>query len=553
MKHLKISTRVALMATALSALMAVVGLLGLWGIAQANAALHSLYQEQLLATQQMGQIQALLLRNRLALAVALVTPEEEHIRAATQEVQSNIAQITQIWQQYQDGLQKISHSTRSAQERQLAQDFAAQRQRFVQEGLQPTLAALHAGRIEQANALVVDTVRPLYLPVGKSITALVDFQRSSAQQASHAAQQRYERIRTVVWLAIGCGLLCALFFGLSLVRTIARSLGHAVQVAQQIAAGDLSHPIVISGRDETAQVLRALAVMRDKLAQIVQGIRSGSESVANASVQIAVGSQDLTARSLAQASDLEQEASAMRQLSTSMQHSVDSARQAQEIVQQAHHSASEGGQMMGQVAQAMGHIQTSATKMGDIIGLINGIAFQTNLLALNAAVEAARAGPQGRGFAVVANEVRSLAGRSSDAAREIRQLIDTSVAQASEGSDLVQRARTTIEDALHTIAQAAPLMQEITHASAEQSTGMAQIGSAVQHMEQSTQNNAALVEEMSAAAASLRALAQEQVQAIAVFRLDPTPHTPAPKPLRPLSTTTVGIGVGLPSGLLSIQ
>lgn len=536
LNHMKISTRVALMAVALSALMVVVGVLGLWGIAQSNAALHGMYNERMLATQHMGHIQALLLRNRLALAVALVTPEPQHIRTSTQEVQSNIAQITAIWQQYHDAMMRKSSADAAsgaqehATEKRLAHDFATHRQRFVQEGLLPTIAALHAGDIDKANALVVNVVRPLYLPVGKSITALVDFQRDSARDANAAAQQRYHHIRTLALLAIGCGLLFALFFGLSLVRGISHALGHAVQAAQQIAAGNLSHPVVITGRDETAHVLQALASMREKLAHIVQGIRSGSESVANASVQIAVGSQDLTARSLEQARDLEQEASAMCQLSASMQHSVDNARQAQNIVQQAHHTASEGGQMMEQVTQTMGHIQTSVAQMGSIISLINGIAFQTNLLALNAAVEAARAGSHGRGFAVVASEVRSLAGRSAEAARDIRQLIDTSIAHAAQGTELVGRARSTIEHALERITQAAPLMAHISNASAEQSAGIAQIGNAVQHMEHNTQSNAALVEQMSAAAHSLRTLAQEQVQAIAVFRLqqgDSSMHAPA--------------------------
>ena len=260
--------------------------------------------------------------------------------------------------------------------------------------------------------------------------------------------------------------------------------------------------------------------MRAQLAQVVRGIRSGSESVANAAVQIAAGNQDLAERTTAQAGALEEQASAMEQLTASVEHSAANASEAQKIVARASDTATQGGELMAQVVRTMDDIHSSAGKMADIIGLIDGIAFQTNILALNAAVEAARAGSQGRGFAVVASEVRALAGRSAEAAREIKQLIDESVGRAADGAAVVNRAGATIQEAVDAISRAAPLMLEISNSSAEQSVGMAQIGMAVQHMDESTQRNAALVEEMSAAAEGLRAQAQEQVQAISVFRLE---------------------------------
>ena len=519
MNRFKISTRVALMAGALSLLVLVMGLMGLWGTAQANAALRVLYEERLTATQQIGQIQGLLLRNRLALAVALVTPVPEQMRASADEVEANIAAITGIWTAYQ-------RSTMDAQERALAERFAQHRQRFVQEGLVPSVAALRAQDLERLRTLVLEAVRPLYQPVGEDIAALVEFQHTAAGQAHAAAQTRYGALRAFAIGAIASGLLFALLFGVALVRGIGASLGQAVQAAQRVAGGDLARPIEVHGRDEAAQVLQALAAMREQLATVVHGIRGGSESVANAAVQIAAGNQDLAQRTTEQASALEQQAAALEQLGATMEHSAANAREAQQIVLRASDAATQGGETMARVVRTMGEIHTQSARMADIIGLIDGIAFQTNILALNAAVEAARAGTQGRGFAVVATEVRSLAQRAADSAKEIRLLIDTSVARATEGAAQVDSVGRTIADAVDAIRRAAPLMQEISSASAEQSAGMAQIGAAVQHMDQGTQRNAALVEEIAHAAEGLRQQAQAQVTAIGVFRLADMPATP---------------------------
>ena len=520
MNRFKISTRVSLLAGVLSLLILGIGLLGQWGVAQANADMRVLYEERLAATARMGQIQALLLRNRLALAAALVTPVPGQMRASADEVDANIVAITRVWDEYladhREGL--------AGEEQRLAQDFAQHRQRFVQQGLRPAVEALRAQQPQRAQEIVLEAVRPLYEPVGAGIDALVRFQREQARMAYEAADARYAAIRALSLGAIGGGLLFALLFGVTLVRGITGSLARAVEAAQCVARGDLGRPIEVRGRDEAAQVLQALAAMREQLAQVVRGIRSGSESVANAAVQIAAGNQDLAERTTAQAGALEEQASAMEQLTASVEHSAANASEAQKIVARASDTATQGGEMMSQVVRTMDDIHSSAGKMSDIIGLIDGIAFQTNILALNAAVEAARAGSQGRGFAVVASEVRALAGRSAEAAREIKQLIDESVGRAADGAAVVNRAGATIQEAVDAISRAAPLMLEISNSSAEQSVGMAQIGMAVQHMDESTQRNAALVEEMSAAAEGLRAQAQAQVQAISVFRLEEEPH-----------------------------
>jgi methyl-accepting chemotaxis protein len=254
-------------------------------------------------------------------------------------------------------------------------------------------------------------------------------------------------------------------------------------------------------------------------------VRGNAESVATASAQIAQGNQDLSGRTEQQASALQQTAATMEQLGTTVRHNADSAQQANRLAQGASSVAVQGGEVVGKVVSTMQAISDSSRKIGDIIGVIDGIAFQTNILALNAAVEAARAGEQGRGFAVVASEVRSLAQRSADAAKEIKALIGRSVEQVEQGTALVDQAGKTMNDIVGSIQRVSDIVAEIDSASVEQSSGISQVGQAVTQMDQSTQQNAALVEQSAAAAESLRAKAQQLVQLVAVFKLAPTQHT----------------------------
>jgi len=292
-----------------------------------------------------------------------------------------------------------------------------------------------------------------------------------------------------------------------------------VDSAEAIAGGDLSRSIQAEGRDECAQLLAALAGMRNRLSDLVSDVRRNAEGVASASVQISHANNDLSARTEEQASALQQTAAAMDELSSTVRMNADNARQANVLAQGACEVAAQGGEVVGQVVDTMKGINDSSKKIVDIIGVIDGIAFQTNILALNAAVEAARAGEQGRGFAVVAGEVRSLAQRSADAAKEIKSLISTSVARVEQGTLLVDRAGVTMQDVVESIRRVTDIVGEISTASSEQSTGVSQIGEAVTQMDTTTQQNAAMVEEGAAAAESLKGQAQELVSAVSVFKL----------------------------------
>lgn len=288
-------------------------------------------------------------------------------------------------------------------------------------------------------------------------------------------------------------------------------------MVQAVARGDLT--VRSQHKVHDGSVLHGIHQMQESMARIVGQARHGAEGVATASAEIAQGNQDLSARTESQASALEQTAASMEELGTTVRHNADNAAQANQMAANARQIADQGGQMVEQVVHIMQSIHADSTKIGDIIGVIDSIAFQTNILALNAAVEAARAGEQGRGFAVVASEVRALAGRSADAARQIKQLIQDSVTHVDEGRVLVDQAGNTMQEVVSAIRRVTDIMGEISAASREQSAGVGQVGEAITQMDQVTQQNAALVEEMAAAAASLQTQSYQLVQTVSVFRL----------------------------------
>jgi methyl-accepting chemotaxis protein len=309
------------------------------------------------------------------------------------------------------------------------------------------------------------------------------------------------------------------FLGVFITRLVTAPISRAVDAAKKFSQGDLTSQIKAEGSDELAQLLQAMESMRESLSSVVANVRQGSESVATASAEIAQGNQDLSARTESQASALEETAASMEELSSQVKHNADNARQANQLASSASSVAVRGGEVVGRVVDTMKEINDSSRKISEIISVIDGIAFQTNILALNAAVEAARAGEQGRGFAVVASEVRSLAGRSADAAKEIKSLISASVEKVEHGTTLVDVAGTTMTEVVGSIRRVSDLVGEISSASNEQAAGVAQVGEAVTQMDQATQQNAALVEQMAAAASSLKTQANELVQTVAVFQV----------------------------------
>lgn len=373
---------------------------------------------------------------------------------------------------------------------------------------------------------------------------------SSAEEAKKAQN-------SAIWmsLTIGAIALAAIgLMGIRLARNISSSLNSAIDIAERVAAGDLTQVIEVKGTDEVAKLMISLKNMSSSLEHICTEIRHSTDSIATASGEIASGNMDLSSRTEQQAGALEETASSMEELTSTVKQNSDNARQANVLASTATTLATEGGNVVGQVVHTMGEINESARKIVDIISVIDGIAFQTNILALNAAVEAARAGEQGRGFAVVASEVRNLAQRSASAAKEIKALIDNSVEKVDAGSRLVDKAGNTMSEIVTGIHKVSDVVSEISSASSEQSAGIEQINQAVVHMDETTQQNAALVEEAAAAASALQDQAEKLTELVSFFKLremggaskrsvSKTTQTtaPAPKPVAKASAKPVAI------------
>nr|WP_246505554.1 methyl-accepting chemotaxis protein [Coralloluteibacterium stylophorae] len=310
--------------------------------------------------------------------------------------------------------------------------------------------------------------------------------------------------------------------------TVEANLGVLAGVLRALADADLTRRIDGEYEGVFGRMRDDANRTVDRLAEIVRSIQTSAGSIHTASGEIVAGNQDLSARTEQQAASLEETASSMEELTSTVRQNAESARQANQLAAGAGEVAVRGGRVVDEVVTTMGAISASSKKIADIIGVIDGIAFQTNILALNAAVEAARAGEQGRGFAVVASEVRSLAGRSADAAKEIKTLISSSVEQVELGSELVTRAGSTMGEIVASVKRVTDIMGEITSASAEQSAGIEQVNRTVNQLDTVTQQNAALVEEASAAARSMEEQAGELAEAVAAFRLADAPPSSGP-------------------------
>jgi methyl-accepting chemotaxis protein len=323
-------------------------------------------------------------------------------------------------------------------------------------------------------------------------------------------------------ILIGGGVFAtalAVLLSMLLVRNIMTPLTQAVQVAETVAAGDLTSDIVVQSNDETAQLLKALKDMNSSLENIVTQVRARTDTIASASSQIAAGNADISTRTESQASALQEAASSVEQLTGRVRQNAQNAEEANKLVIAASDHAVKGGEVVGRVVDTMSSIKCSSRRIVDIIGVIEGIVFQTNILALNAAVEAARAGEQGRSFAVVAAEVRNLAQRSANAAKEIKALIGDSVEKVDAGNMLVEQAGATMTNIVNSVKRVADIMGEISNAGQEQSASIEEFNRVIGYIDEMTQQNSALVEETAAGAESLRDQAQSLTEAVGMFRV----------------------------------
>ena len=434
------------------------------------------------------------------------------------EQQKSIDSIAGERKKINENLEKLDKSITSVKGREMLKKVSEARSAYVVDQ-EKFLELLKADKKADIVALMQGGLRKSQTEYIKAVNDLVDFQTEVMSESGKVAGAAAEAAQRMMLILSAVAALLTVFFAWFITRSITVPLNLAVQVAQKVAAGDLTSHIEVMSKDETGILTLALREMNDSLKKIVGEVRSGTEAIGSGTKQIASGNADLSQRTEEQASSLEETASSMEELTSTVKQNAENAKQANQLALGASTVAVKGGQVVSEVVTTMSSINESSKKIVDIIGVIDGIAFQTNILALNAAVEAARAGEQGRGFAVVASEVRNLAQRSAAAAKEIKALIGDSVDKVGAGTKLVDEAGKTMEEIVNSVKRVTDIMSEITAASQEQSAGIEQVNQAITQMDEVTQQNAALVEEAAAAAESLEEQAQNLQAAVAIFNI----------------------------------
>lgn len=499
----------------------VVMAVSLWGLMSAKDSLKTVHDEAMKPAMLAGESIDKVVQNRLQVLLAFQhAPDGPLASIHTHPTTLHLEAIAANRMEANRIFAEMESTVSGAEERAVFEATKSSRGPW-RDKLDQVVKAIESGDFSPATmAFFLAAGRTEAEAAVKSLTAFRDFQVRQADEAYEAANDRYRNALVVFALAILLGGVPAVIMTFMLLSRLLAGFKLADETATSIAAGDLSNAVPHAGGDEIGHLLGQMDIMRTNLKKVISQVRNGSDAIASAASEVATGTLDLSNRTESQASSLEQTAAATEQLASTVQNNADNASQANQLAVNASAVATQGGVVVSQVVSTMEAINTSSRKIVDIISVIDGIAFQTNILALNAAVEAARAGEQGRGFAVVASEVRSLAGRSAEAAREIKTLITDSVDKVGVGTQQVAQAGATMQEIVSGIQRVADIVGEIATASREQSAGLAQINQAVTQLDGVTQQNAALVEETSAASSALQEQARDLATLAASFKLD---------------------------------
>ena len=513
MRHFSIRMRMIGAIGVVLALLILVGGAGLWGMQRLQALGHEFAEHS---------FQETVALSRLRLAVANLSRHEKDMVIQYESPE----QLSLAHMKWEKTLTEITTQVDALQQGEPDEDNLVLQQMAVKlkdysAAVAPVVANIQASGYDSATVAnrMLSRAHDRYdelLADMKKIEAIIGGEAAAVQaEQSVTAQQTM----LLFGVAVAIAVLVVVPTTLANMQSICRPLDQAQKVAMAITQGDLTQTVQVEGKDELTRLMTALGGMQASLSRIVSEVRHTTDRIGVASAEIASGNQDLSLRTEQTAGNLQQTASSIDQINSTVQQSAESARQASAMAQANAQVAARGGEVVGEVVATMQEINHRSQKIGDIIGVIDGIAFQTNILALNAAVEAARAGEQGRGFAVVAGEVRSLAQRSAEAAREIKGLIGASVEKVEAGTRQVAEAGSTIGEIVANAQKIADLINHITTAANEQSQGIGQVNGAVGQLDQMTQQNAALVEESAAAAQSLQDQAQKLAGVVATFRL----------------------------------